>query len=371
VTAEPGRETTYAASGVDVAGEGRALAGLLGWVQRTFAQRPPGKAGHVRVDLGYFASVVELTPELGLAVSADGVGTKLLVAQLAGRYDTVGVDLVAMNVNDLVCVGAEPTTLLDYVAVEALDAGMLEQLGKGLHDGAVTAGVAIAGGEMAQIGAMLKGAVPGRAFDLAGVALGTVPLDRIETGAAVRPGDVVVGWAASGIHSNGLSLARKALLEQAGLAVSDPLPGGGGQTVADALLEPTRIYVRPALAALRDPGLEVTALAHITGGGFRNMNRIAAEAGYVLDALPPPPPVFQAIQEAGAVPAADMYSAYNMGVGFTLTVRPGGEERAIAIAAERGIEASVIGRAVASRERRIDLPGVGLVSAGEGFVARG
>lgn len=358
---------TYAAAGVDVAGEEAALAGLLGWVRKTFAQRPEGTAGHVQTGVGYFASVVRLTSELGLAVAADGVGTKLLVAQLADRYDTVGIDLIAMNVNDLVCVGAEPITMLDYVAIEGLDEPMLTAIGAGLHEGAAQAGITISGGELAQIGAMLRGAVPGKAFDLAGVALGTVALDAVNLGADVQAGDVVVGLASDGIHSNGLSLARRALLEQAGLGVHDPLPGGAGETVADALLTPTRIYVKAALEVLRDASTEVTAMAHITGGGFKNMARIAAPCGYVLDDLPEVPVVFRAIADAGKVGKTDMYSAYNMGVGFTITVRPGGEQRAIEIAAAHGIAAQVIGKAVASATHEIQLPGVGLVIDEQGL----
>lgn len=360
-------QASYAEAGVDVGGEGAALAGLIGYVKQTFAQRPAGTAGHVKVDVGYFASVLEIAPGLGLAVAADGVGTKLLVAQLAGRYDTVGVDLVAMNVNDLVCVGAEPTTLLDYVAVEELNGEMLTAIGKGLHDGAVQAGIAIAGGELAQIGAMLRGAVPGKAFDLAAVSLGTVALDQVNLGQDVQPGDVVVGFASSGIHSNGLSLARRALLERAKLDVHDALPFGQGETVADALLEPTRIYVKPALALLRDEAITVTALAHITGGGFLNMARIKAKVGYRLDGLPEVPAVFKAIQEAGQVRDEDMYTAYNMGTGFTVTVRPGGEDRVLEVARAHGIDAFVLGQAIDSPEQRIELPAVGLVGVGEGF----
>ncbi|MBX3470746.1 MAG: phosphoribosylformylglycinamidine cyclo-ligase [Planctomycetes bacterium] len=362
---------SHAEAVVDLAGEASAMAGLLGWVRKTFEQRPAGTPGHVAVDVGYFASVVALGGNLGLAVSADGVGTKLLVAQLLDRYDTVGIDLVAMNVNDLICVGAEPLTLLDYIAVERLDGKMLTALGKGLHDGAAQAGVTISGGELAQIGAMLRGARPGRAFDVAAVAVGTVPLDRVCTGQDVREGDVVVGLASSGIHSNGLTLARRALLDDAGLSPGDPLPGARGVTVGDALLEPTRIYVRPVLELLKDPrGAQVTALAHITGGGFLNMTRIAAPCGYVLDALPRVPPIFTAIAEAGAVGPAEMWAAYNMGVGFTITLRPGGEERALEVARAHGIPAWVIGRAVTSEQRRITLPGVGLESDDEGDVFR-
>lgn len=361
---------TYGAAGVDMVHEGSAMAGLLGWVRKTFEQRPKGMVGHVVVDVGYFASVIALGGNLGLAVSADGVGTKLLVAQLADRYDTVGVDLVAMNVNDLICVGAEPLTLLDYVAIERLDRTMLTAIGKGLHDGAAESRITISGGELAQIGAMLRGAVPGRAFDLAAVAVGLVPLDRVNLGQDVREGDLVVGLASNGIHSNGLSLARRVLVDQAGLSVHDPLPGGGRVTVGEALLAPTRIYVRPVLEMLRDPRLQVTALAHITGGGFLNMARIQAPCGYVLDKLPKPPRVFEAIAEVGGLAPADVYSAFNMGVGFTVTVRPEGVDRVLEIAKEHGIAGQVIGRAVASDVRRITLPSVGLESDDEGDAFR-
>ncbi|MGE0713660.1 MAG: phosphoribosylformylglycinamidine cyclo-ligase [Planctomycetota bacterium] len=359
---------SYADAGVDVHGEGAALAGLLGWVRKSFEHRPAGGAGHVAVDVGYFASVLELTPELGLAVSADGVGTKLLVAQLMDRYDTVGIDLVAMNVNDLVCVGAEPISLLDYVAVERLDGAVLEGIGRGLYEGARQAGVAIAGGELAQIGAMLRGARPGRAFDLAAVALGLVNPKKINLGQDVQPGDVVVGWASSGIHSNGLSLARRALLGEDGAGLDQPLPGGKGETIGEALLEPTRIYVKPALELLRRDDVTVTALAHITGGGFGNMTRIQAMTSYCLDNLPPVPPVFEAIRRASGAPDTDLYAAFNMGVGFTVTVRPGGETAAIEAAHRHGFDGWVIGAATqAGNERVVVLPKEGLVIDDGGF----
>jgi phosphoribosylformylglycinamidine cyclo-ligase len=193
-----------------------------------------------------------------------------------------------------------------------------------------------------------------------------VPMDKINLGADVREGDVVVGLASTGIHSNGLSLARKALLEEGGLKLDGPLPGGAkGVTVGDALLEPTRIYVKPVLDVLRDPQVTVTALAHITGGGFLNMARIAAPCGYVLDDLPRVPPIFKAIAEAGKVGPAEMYAAYNMGVGFTITVRPGQEQRVLEKVRAHGLLASVIGKAVPSPVRRITLPAIGLESDDE------
>jgi len=238
-------DLSYGQAGVDVAREEKALSGLVGWAKKTFALRKKGEPGSSVLDIGYFANVVEIAPNLGLAVSADGVGTKLLVAQLADKYDTVGIDLVAMHVNDLICLGAEPVSLLDYLAVEDPDPRLLSEVGKGLYAGCEQARITLPGGELAQIGSMLKGAVAGRAFDVAGFVVGLVALDRINTGKDVRAGDVVVGFHSSGLHSNGYSLARKALLEKGGLKVTDRPAELGGKSLGDVLLEPTKIYVKP------------------------------------------------------------------------------------------------------------------------------
>jgi phosphoribosylformylglycinamidine cyclo-ligase len=351
----------YDEAGVDVDREEKALTGLLGWARRTFELRKKGEPGSSVLDIGYFANVIEIAPGLGLAVSADGVGTKLLVAQLADRYDTVGIDLVAMNVNDLICLGAEPVALLDYLAVEDPDPRLLAEIGKGLYRGCEEARITLPGGELAQIGSMLKGAVPGRAFDVAGFVVGTVALDRINTGKDVRPGDVVLGFASTGLHSNGYSLARKALFEAGGLKVGDRLPECGGKTVGEVLLEPTRIYVKPVLELLKTPGLRIGALAHITGDGFLNMARIEAPCGFVLDRLPEPPAIFGVIQKKGGVPLVEMYVAYNMGIGFTVTVGPESEARVLEVAKRHGYACQRIGKAVSDPQRRIVLPGVGLV----------
>jgi phosphoribosylformylglycinamidine cyclo-ligase len=355
----------YGDTGVDVAREETALQGLLGWARRTFAHRKRGEPGAPALDIGYFANVVEIGPGLGLAVSADGVGTKLLVAQLAGRYDTVGIDLVAMNVNDILCVGAEPITLLDYLAVAAPDPAVMEQIGRGLYVGCEDAGITLPGGELAQIGSMLKGALPGRALDLAGFVIGTVPLDRVNTGKDVRPGDVVLGFSSTGLHSNGYSLARQAIFETGGLKVTDTLPECGGRTVGDVLLEPTRIYVRPVVELLNTPGLRIGALAHITGDGLLNMARIEAPCGFVLDALPEPQPIFSVIQRLGKVPLEEMYLACNMGIGFTVTVGVEAESRVLEVAARAGFSCTRTGRAVEDPRRLIQLPELALVGDGE------
>lgn len=352
-------------TGVDVEREEKALSGLIGWARKTFALRKRGEPGSSVLDIGYFANVIEIAPGLGLAVSADGVGTKLLVAQLAGKYDTIGIDLVAMNVNDLICLGAEPVALLDYLAVEDPDPHLLEEIGKGLYAGCEQARITLPGGELAQIGSMLKGAVPGRAFDIAGFVVGTIALDRINTGKEVRPGDVVLGFHSSGLHSNGYSLARRALLERGGLKVTDLLEECGGRTVGEVLLEPTKIYVRPVLELLKTKGLRIGAMANITGDGFLNMARIEAPCGFVLDRLPPPPPVFAAIQKRGGVPIEEMFLAYNMGIGFTITVGAEDEARVLEVAKRHGFGCERIGTAVADPGRKIKLPAYGLVGDGD------
>ncbi len=354
---------TYARAGVDTAAAGRALAGLLRWVNATTAFRP----GAVCLPNGYFANVVAVAPNLGIAISTDGVGTKLLVAQALGRYDTVGIDCVAMNVNDVLCVGAEPVALVDYVAVEQADAAMLEAIGRGLHEGARQAGVAIPGGELAQVPELLRGARPGRGFDLVGTAIGTVALDRIVVGQDIADGDAVIGLASSGIHSNGLTLARRVLVgdDPARLAAFEPALG---RPLGEELLAPTRIYVAPVLAMLR-AGLPVKALAHITGDGLFNLTRVAAPVSFHLERWPEPvPPIFRLIQERGGVPLAEMYRVFNMGVGFCVVVAPEGVAGVLATAAAHGVPAWHLGHVRADGRRRIELPTLGLV--GEGGVFR-
>ena len=206
----------------------------------------------------------------GLAMSTDTVGTKMVVAERLGRYDTIGIDCVAMNVNDVVCVGAEPIAMLDFILTERADPAICEQLGVGLAQGAELAGIEIPGGEIAQVGDIVSG------HELGGTCVGLVDLDAIVTGAAVEPGDPVIGLPSSGLHSNGYTLARHAL---ASLSLDD---GRLGRPLGDVLLEPTEIYVRAILELLRSP-VDVRGLAHITGDGLDNLLRLEAEVGYEID----------------------------------------------------------------------------------------
>ena len=356
--------TDYGSAGVDADAVEAGLAGLVRHVRATWPDADSG-LGAIKVGLGYFASVLDFGG-VGVAVCTDGIGTKALIAQMTGRYDTVGIDCVAMNVNDLICVGARPITLVDYVAVERAEPAMLTALGAGLAEGARQAGVSIAGGEIAAMPDVIKGAVPDAGFDLAGTAVGRVALDAVNTGAHVRPGDRIVGIASSGIHSNGLTLARRVFFETAGLTVADYVDELG-ETVGEALLRPTHIYVREALDLLAE--VPVHALVHITGDGFLNLTRIEARVGMRLDALPAPPPVFTVLQRLGGIEDAEMYRVFNMGIGFCVIVPAQHEARAIAILGAHGKACQRIGTVVDDADERVWIEQAGLVGrAGQGFV---
>jgi phosphoribosylformylglycinamidine cyclo-ligase len=225
-----------------------------------------------------------------------------------------------MNVNDLVCVGAEPIAMLDYLAVEQADPDALARIGLGLKIGAQAANVEIPGGELAVLPELIRGHPSPHGFDLCGTAFGTVALDEIVTGAAVRPGDAIVGLPSSGLHSNGYTLARRALLADGGLSLDDRPAALGGRSVADALLEPTVIYVRAALELLRSD-IAVHGLAHITGGGLRNLLRLGGERlGFAVEEPLPVPAVCSLVAELGGVPIAEMWDVFNMGCGFVALV---------------------------------------------------
>jgi phosphoribosylformylglycinamidine cyclo-ligase len=355
---------TYQQAGVGTEQASGGLRGLLRWVVQTRAFRQD--VGAVRLPIGYYANVIDLGHGSGLAISTDGVGSKLLVAQLMDTYDTVGIDCVAMNANDILCVGARPLSLVDYLAVQRPDARLLEALGKGLYEGARQANITIAGGELAQIGEMIKGVREGYGFDLAATCVGTVPLDRILIGQDIREGDVLIGLSSSGIHSNGLTLARRVLFDQEGWRVEQHIPELG-RLLGEELLVPTRIYVRE-ISAMLDAQLPIKALLHITGDGLLNLRRIQAEMGFIIEHLPEPQPIFRLIQERGRVSDAEMYQVFNMGIGFCLVTAPAAAEHVQSIARQHGVIAFALGCAVADAQRRIWLQPKRLVSAAHAFV---
>ncbi|HEX3241391.1 MAG TPA: phosphoribosylformylglycinamidine cyclo-ligase [Solirubrobacterales bacterium] len=319
----------YAKAGVDQGAADSAVAGLVRALGAINLGRPSAQ-----VPLpGHYASVIKIDERLGIALSTDGVGTKLVLAEELGRFDTVGIDCVAMNVNDVICVGAEPLAMLDYIAIEKADPEVCEEIGVGLARGAERAGIEIPGGELAQLGDLVRG------VDVSGACFGTIALDAIVDGSAVAPGDVVIGLPSTGLHSNGYTLARAAL---AGISLDDDRLG---RPLGDVLLEPTEIYVKPIVELLRSD-VEVRGLAHITSGGTGNLLRLAAEVGYEIDAPLPVPDVFALIQERGDVSDAEMSEVFNMGCGFCVVVPAGEEAAALELLRAHYPTAQRIGRAI-------------------------
>jgi phosphoribosylformylglycinamidine cyclo-ligase len=353
----------YAAAGVDTAEADAGVAGLVEVLRGIDPGRSP-----LAVPLpGHYASVIRVAPNLGIALATDSVGSKVIIAEQAGRFDTIGIDCVAMNVNDLICVGAEPLALLDYIAVERADPELLRQLGLGLRVGAEQAGVEIPGGEVCQLPEVIRGHPSPHGFDLVGSAFGTVALDAILDGGACRPGDALIGLPSSGVHSNGLTLARSALLDEGGLSLDERPASLGGASVADVLLEPTVIYVRAALDLLRS-GLGVHGLAHVTGGGVLNLLRIGAGVGYEISDPLPVPPVFGLIADLAEVSGAEMWEVFNMGIGFAAMVAASDAAAAVALLERRHPGAAVIGR-LTDRAGMVELPGLGLTGDKDGLAS--
>jgi phosphoribosylformylglycinamidine cyclo-ligase len=341
---------SYAAAGVDIASSDAGVRALVD-VLRTI---DPGRPSRSLLGSGHYASVLRVADDLAIALSTDGVGSKLVVAEQSGRLETVGIDCIAMNVNDLVCVGAEPLAMLDYLAVEQPDPAALAQIARGLKAGAEDAGIEIPGGELAVLPELIRGHPSPHGFDLCGAAFGTVAPDAIVTGAAIAAGDALVGLPSSGLHSNGYTLARRALLQDGGLALDDAPAQLGGATVADVLLEPTVIYVRAVLELLRS-GLDVHGLAHITGGGLANLLRLNDAVGFAIERPLPVPPVFALIERLGGVAEDEMWSVFNMGCGFVAVVPDDQAGDAAALLATRHPGSARIGT-VTDRAGRIERP---------------
>ena len=351
----------YAAAGVDTHQADRGVSALVDVLKAI----EPGRERRTVPLPGHYASVVRIAPGLGIALATDSVGSKVIVAEQARRFDTIGIDCVAMNVNDLICVGAEPLALLDYLAVEEAKPGMLAEIATGLRIGAEAAGVEIPGGEVCQLPEVIRGHPSPYGFDLVGSAFGTIALDAIIDGAACAPGDALIGLPASGVHSNGLTLARRVLLEQAGLELTATPPELGGASVADVLLEPTVIYVRAVLELLRS-GIGVHGLAHITGGGLLNLLRLSETAGFEITAPLPVTPVFELVAQRGEVTAAEMWEVFNMGCGFCAVVGAADAQRAVALLEAHHPGTAVIGRCD-DRGGRVTLAPLGIEGDAHGL----
>ncbi|MBN2373978.1 phosphoribosylformylglycinamidine cyclo-ligase [bacterium] len=358
----------YAESGVDTPAETVSMRGFLDMIRETFSftRNMPGE---VILDLGHFANVIKISTgekDIGIALSADGVGTKVLVAQMMGDYSTIGIDCVAMNVNDILCVGARPISMLNYLALQRIDENILSEIAKGLYEGAKQSGVAIPGGETAQVRDLIKGLEEGKGFDLAGMAIGIVETDRILTGKGIAPGDIVFGLSSSGIHSNGFSLARRVLFNDGGLKIDSMIPELG-KTLGEELLIPTRIYV-PVILDVMEKMSGVKAFCHITGDGLLNLLRVDSQVAFIIDHLPDPPPIFKLIKEKGGVSDREMFRVFNMGIGFCIVCAPDDIHILAEICDRHQIELHRIGFAMESQERFLEVRPFGLIGKGRAFL---
>ncbi len=339
-----GKQLTYAAAGVDISAGEEAVERIKAKVRSTFRPEVIGDIGGFG---GLFAFNADRYKKPVLVASTDGVGTKALIAQATGRFTTIGIDLVAMCVDDLVCQGAEPLFFLDYIAVGRLDPDHIEQLVEGVAEGCRQAGCALLGGEMAEH----PGAMEPGEFDLVGSAVGVVERDRLVTGEHVRPGDTLIGLPSPGLRSNGYSLARRVLLDLAGGSLDAPAYPGAHHSLADELLEPSVIYA-PAIADLLR-AVDVRAIAHVTGGGI--VGNVARVLPAGCDAVVrrrewEVPRIFSEIQRAGEVADAEMARVFNLGIGMVVVVPQRDVFRALDKLRASGHRASaVIGEVVDGR----------------------
>ncbi|WP_340021204.1 phosphoribosylformylglycinamidine cyclo-ligase [Paenibacillus sp. FSL K6-1096] len=339
----------YKNAGVDIAAGNEAVERMKKHVKRTY--RP-----EVMTELGGFGALFGLNKdkyeEPVLVSGTDGVGTKLKLAFAADRHDTIGIDAVAMCVNDIVVQGAEPLFFLDYLACDKVVPEKIEAIVSGIAEGCHQAGCALIGGETAE----MPGMYAAGEYDIAGFTVGVADKAKLVTGADIAPGDTVIGLASSGIHSNGFSLVRKLLLENGGYGLDEVLPELGAP-LADVLLAPTKIYVKPLLALLEQ--LTVKGMAHITGGGFiENIPRVLPENVNVEIQYGswPIQPVFSLMQSKGNVSNHDMFTTFNMGIGLVLVVAEADGERALELLKASGEEAYVIGT-VTGGERKVTFTG--------------
>ena len=330
---------TYSESGVNIDLEEVTVSALTEKLKETLHFQD------VITESGHFAALVRLGNQ-ALAMSTDGVGSKIMVAEMMEKYDTIGIDCVAMVVNDLICVGARPLAMVDYLAVESPNPEIAAQIGEGLAEGCKQAEVAIIGGETASLPEIVRN------FDLAATGMGIVDLKQVITGDKIQDGDVLIGIESSGIHSNGLSLARNVFFEKAELGVDDPLPTDPNTTVGDELLRPTKIYVK-AIKELFKSGMEIHGLAHITGGGFSNLKRLKKRVSYRIYDLPDPQPIFKFIHSQG-VEIEEMYRVFNMGIGFIIILPEENAVKAIKIIKNHH-SARIIGKVVKNPLEKVEV----------------
>jgi len=297
---------TYKNSGVDIEEKEEAIKQLLSSIvtkRKSTIGRPMG---------GHYAGLIEFG-DYALVLCIDGVGTKVRIAEALKKYDTIGIDCIAMNVNDALCVGAEPLAFVDYLAMEDPDPKTTKEIGKGLEKGAKLSNISIVGGETADLPELING------FDLAGTCLAYVKKNRIILGDKIHPGDVIIGLSSSGIHSNGYTLARR-VVEEAEFSYKDEFPDGlyPKKTIGEIMLIPTRIYVKEIIQLFKK--VDVHGLSHITGSGLWNIPRLKEKVKYVIEDPLEHQPIFTFLQEYGNIDNYEMYQIFNMGMGFAVVV---------------------------------------------------
>lgn len=323
----------YAKAGVDIRKEERAIKSLskvVKYVRRGFGQP---------IVTSHYAGVIDCG-DFGIAVTTDGVGSKILVAKAINKFDTIGIDCVAMNVNDLIAIGSEPLAMVDYIAIEQPDERIMAEIAKGLEEGCRIANITLIGGETATLPEIVNG------FDLAGTAIGVVEKNSIITGERVTSGDVIIAIPSSGIHSNGLTLARK-VIENSGMNYYDKFEG---KTVGEELLTPTRIYME-VLDVVKN--CEVHGLAHITGGGLLKLKRLK-DLKYIIEKPLKAQKIFRLIQELGNVDEDEMYRTFNMGMGFMIILPEDESRKAVKLCDGKVVGYVEDGEGVYVKDMRLD-----------------
>ncbi|MGE5403821.1 MAG: phosphoribosylformylglycinamidine cyclo-ligase [Candidatus Saccharibacteria bacterium] len=335
----------YKKAGVDIDAADETVKRMLPWINAT---RRPEVLSDIGGFAGFFKLDTERYPKPVLLSGTDGVGTKLKIAQMAGKHDTIGIDLVAMCVNDILVHGAEPLFFLDYLAVGKVDPERIEKIVIGVAEGCKQAGCALIGGETAE----MPGFYAEDEYDMAGFAVGVANEDKIITGKTIEAGDVVIGLSSSGIHSNGYSLARKVLLERTGMKL-DQKVDELGSTLVEELLRPTRIYVRSINKLLEE--VEVKGLAHISGGGIDgNFIRVLPNGlqARIDQGAWEVPPIFNMMARLGDVAIPEMFRTFNMGIGFIVVVKSSEADKTVDLLKNIGEKAFVIGE-IFSGERGV------------------
>ncbi|MGB6527626.1 MAG: phosphoribosylformylglycinamidine cyclo-ligase [Candidatus Nitrosopolaris sp.] len=317
---------TYADLGIDIKIISKAQKKIGSMISATHLLPFSGK---VLSGYGAYAGLIDLGDKV-LALHADGVGSKILVAQMMNRFDTIGLDCIAMNVNDIICVGAQPLAFIDYIALKSANKILLQQIVKGLVKGAKESNIPIVGGETAILPDVISGFDDENAFDLAGMVLGSVSRkSELVLGERIAVGDVILGVESSGIHSNGYTLARKVLLSKYSL---EDIPAYLIRTIGEELLTPTRIYVKPIIEIIKQRrSLQIHGLAHITGGSFTKLARLNKGVRYILNNLPSVKGIFKQIQVDGRVDIKEMYRTFNMGIGFCVILPSSSVDRVFRI----------------------------------------